>query len=432
MSDHVARSALSRMNNREVAIAVQYGDLASDMSRLAAALPEREEVAAQARRADLCAAYGFNPPEQRKPFAFSNGIAIIPVHGMLINRFGSSWGYVTGYNFIRQQTAQAGQDPDVIGIVYDMNSYGGEVAGCFECSADLSTLSNGKPTLSVVDANCYSACYAMAAGTDKIVVTPSAGVGSIGVVRMHVSMEKMLSDAGIKVTFIHAGKHKVDGNPYEDLPDDVKAAMQKDIDIAYATFVSHVAEGRGMDEKAVRTTEARTYRADDALSLGLIDAVATPPVAMQAFLGELSGSNSQPRKKEDKMSNQEVKPGATSSATPDVAAERASAAAAERSRIQAITSSDEAKGRESMANHLAYSTSMTADEAKALLATAPKAEAKSEPVNPLAAAMANTAQPNVGADGSAVQTDDKVEGVNGILAAARMAGVRGFEVPAKH
>lgn len=432
MSDHVARSALARMHGKEVAIAAHYTGFAADMRALSMADAIREEAAYMARRSELCAAYGLAPTEQRKPFAFSSGIAIIPVHGSLINRFGYSWSSVTGYNFIRQQTALAGQDPDVLAIVYDHNSYGGEAAGCFECSADIAPLANGKPTLAVVDSNCYSASYALACGADRIVVTPSGGVGSVGVVAMHVSFEKMLEDEGIKVEFIFAGKHKVDGNPFQDLSPEVRADFEKSIARSYSAFVDVVAKGRNMDEKDVRATEARIYRAEDALALGLIDAVATPSAALQAFIGELSGSSSQPRKKEDAMSDA-TKPGAESKATPEqMAAERESATKAERARIQGITGCEEAKGREQMANHLAFSTSMTVDEAKALMAVAPKStsSAAASP-NPLAAAMASTTQPNVGGD-EAAAGEQKAEGANAILAAARLAGVRGYEASAKH
>ncbi len=433
MSDHVARAALLRMNGREVSIAPHYGNVLADMRALSAADREFEEKAFGERKTELCAAYGLAPVEQSKPFAFSSGVAVIPVHGTLINRFGSSWGFVTGYNFIRSQVAAAGQDPDVLGIVFDMNSHGGEVAGCFEVASEIKALSGGKPTLSVIDSNCYSACYAMASGTDRIVSTPSGGAGSIGVVGMHVSMEKLLDDMGYKVTFVYAGDHKVDGNPYQDLPESVQAEWQKSIDKSYATFVGHVAKGRKMDEKAVRDTQARTYRADDALSVGLIDAIATPQEAVLAFLGELTGSKSQPRKKEDSMSDA-TKPGADAKGTPEqLAAERESATKAERARIQGITSCEEAKGRESLANHLAFNTTMSADEAKVLLAAAPKGESKpAAAVNPLAAAMAGSKQPNVGADSQAAAQDEQQSGAQGILAAARAAGVRSYEVPAKH
>lgn len=395
MTDHIARLALTRMNNREMLIAEHYTGFLADMRSLAQADASVAEAAFAARRAELVMAYGLNPIQQAKPFAFSQGIAIIPVHGTLINRFGYSWSYVTGYNFIRQQTALAGMDPDVLGIVYDVNTYGGEAAGCFECSDDIRKLANGKPTMSLVDSNCYSAGMALASGTDRIVCTPSGGVGSVGVVAMHVDMSKMLEDIGIKITFIKAGAHKVDGNPYEELPDSVKADMQKSIDVSYKAFVALVSKGRGMEEKAVRATEARTYRADDAMSVGFIDAIAAPNEAMQAFLGELSGSNSQPRKKEDEMS-EGTKPGATNQATPE---QLAQAAATERTRISGIQTSEEAKGRSALASHLAFNTSMSVDEAKAVMAAAPKeAAAPAAAVNPLHAAMAASKNPNVGAD----------------------------------
>jgi signal peptide peptidase SppA len=431
MSDYVARSILSRIHLREMAVAAHYTGLANDIRMLSGESVERAEAAAVARRTEMLTAYGLAPMEQRKPFAFSSGIAVIPVHGTLVNRFGYSWGYLTGYNFIRQQVAAAGQDPDVLGIVFDMNSYGGEAAGCFECSDDIKRLAGGKPTLSVIDSNCYSACYALASGTDRIVSTPSGGAGSIGVVAMHVSMEKMLDDIGVKVTFIHAGKHKIDGNPYEDLPDDVRADMQKSIDKSYAAFVGLVAKGRGMDEKAVRATEARIYRAEDAMSLGLIDAVMTPQAAVTAFLGELSGSNPQPRKKEDAMSDG-TKPGATNTATPEeVAKAQADAKRAERARVSGIMGCEEAKGREALANHIAMNTEMSVDEAKAMLALAPKTETPAASAgNGFKAAMDTGKHPNVGADNEAgAEGGDKPNRVAALLRNASEFGVRGFSKP---
>ncbi len=433
MSEFTARSVLARIHARELAVAPHYADgLASDLRQLALADPEKAEAEFFARRADTVAAYGMNPVEQRKPFAFSQGVAIIPVHGTLINRFGSSWGYVTGYNFIRQQVAMAAADPEVLGIVFDVNSYGGEAAGCFECAADIKRLAAGKPTMSVIDSNAYSAAYAIASGTDRIVAIPSAGAGSIGVVATHVSFEKMLDEAGIKVTFIHAGKHKVDGNPYEDLSAEVQADIQKSVNKSYDAFVSHVAEGRDMEEKAVRATEARTYRADDAMSLGLIDAIASPSEAVQAFLGELSGSNPQPRKKEDAMSDA-AKPGADAKATPEQLAQaQADAAKAERARVSGIQSCEEAKGRETLASHLAFNTDMSVDQAKAILAAAPKTEAAAKPGSAFKEAMDNGQHPQVGADGAkGGAQDDPKAGVTGLLAAARAAGVIGFEPATK-
>jgi signal peptide peptidase SppA len=398
VSDDVARAALSRMNLREIAVAPHYTGIGPDLKLLASTDVEDGKNAFMARRAELCAAYGLDGSVQSKPFAFAGGVAIIPITGLLINRFGQSYGFITGYNFLRSQVALAGQDADVKAIVYDVNSFGGEAAGCFECSADMKRLANGKPTMAVVDSNCYSAAFATASSADKIVSTPSGGIGSVGVVAMHVDMSKMLAEWGIDITFIFAGDHKVDGNPYEALSAEVKADIQASIDKSMNAFVSLIATNRGMTEKAVRDTQARSYRAEDALALGFIDAIASPSEAVHAFLGELSGSTL--HSQQEVNMTDATKPGAETKAEPaNTEAAAAEARTTERARISGIQGCEEAKGRESLANHLALNTDMSVDAAKAVLAASPKTEpVKTETANPFKAAMDGSKHPNVGAE----------------------------------
>ncbi len=123
-----------------------------------------------------------------------------------------------------------------------------------------------------------------------------------------------------------------------------------------------------------------------------------------------------------------TKPGADNQATPEqIAKATADAQKAERARVSGIQSCEEAKGRESLANHLAFNTSMSIDEAKAMLAAAPKADAAA--TNGFKAAMDAGNHPNVGADGGngGNEGGEKLTGAKGIIAAARAAGVRGFE-----
>lgn len=406
MSDQAARAALARMNMREVAVAPHYTALANDLKLMADTDAEMAQQKFLARRGELCAAYGFSQSsEQSKPFAFVEGMAIIPVSGSLVNRFGQSYGWVTGYNFIRSQLNLALADSDVVGIILDVNSYGGEAAGCFELAAEIRAAREQKPILAVVDSNAYSAGYAIASAATKIVCTPSGGVGSIGVVAMHVDQSKMLSDWGITVTLIYEGENKVDGNPFAPLPDAVKNDVKASIHKSYEAFVFLVSENLGIDAQIVRDTKSRTYRADDALALGLIHAISTPIQAAVAFLGELSGSNSQLRQGAT-MTTAQTEPGAsTQAATQAQTAEQAASEArtAERARVSGITGCEEAKGRESLANHLAMNTDMSADAAKAVLAASPKQEAApaASASNAFAAAMNASKHPNVGAEAGA-------------------------------
>lgn len=399
MSVTVSQQAMLRMNHAAVMVAVNKSSLQMDLQALHAETPESGERKRAEVMESLCAAYGFDSKAQNKPFAFQDGVAIIPIHGSLINRFGQCYGYVTGYNFIRRQRDAAMADPDVTAIVYDVNSGGGEAAGCFELADESFALRGTKPTISVVDSACYSAAYALASTSDQVVVTPTGGAGSVGVYTMHVDMSKMLEDWGLNITLIHAGEHKVDGHPYAELPEDVRADMQKSVDATYNKFVESVARNRNLSVEAVKDTQARCYSADDALALGLIDSVASPIEAIRAFLGGPS-----------EASNDET--------TGDSLMELNEAKQAERQRVGAIIGHPNAKGREAMATHLALNTEMSVDDAAALLAVAPvahvevveKTEEAAKPKNEkFVEAMNQDDHPNVGPDGKPTESAEKTQ-----------------------
>lgn len=417
------RAMLDSMNLRPMMIAPHYDGLAAALQEFADADASLEEAAWEFRKQELAANYGLGVSQNGKPFAFSNGVAVIPVHGVLVNRFSSSWGFATGYNFIRSQYRAALADDDVKLIVLDCNSNGGMVAGCFETAEEIFKGRSTKPSLALVDASSYSACYAIASAATKMVATPSGGVGSIGVVAMHLNYAGALDKAGIEVTFIHAGKHKVDGNPYTALPDDVKKSIQAGINKNYDTFVNAVAKHRNISVQSVKDTEARVYDADDALALGLIDAVQTPSEAVAAYLNELSGSETS---QEIMMTNQTTQPGAegTTPATAEINEKAivAAAAKAERDRIAGILNCAEAQGKDRLANHLALNTDMTVDAAKALLSVAAaetQAAEVSPAANPFAAAMAATGNPEVGADAANPAGAEPESAAARILAAQR-------------
>lgn len=385
MSEHLAHSAAQRMNLREQFIHHLYTGLGNDLMMMASQdAHAAKEKFMQTVRGELCEAYGFTSREQSKPFAFADGVAIIPVHGSLINRFGGYYGYVTGYNFIRSQFSAALMDDDVKYIVFDVNSFGGEAAGCFELAAEIAEARGTKPIIAVVDSNCYSAAYALASAADKIIAIPSAGVGSVGVVAMHMDMSGWLTKIGLNITFIFSGKHKVDGNPYEALPAAVKADIQKGVDKSRATFVSVVAQNRGMDEKVVYDTEAKTYRADDAKSLGLVDAIAVPRAALRSLIDGDDAEQSDEDAKTVTTTEPEKENAMGDEVTKEAAAQQAAqasqtAAANERARVQGILNCAEAAHNPKQANHLAFNTSMSVEDAKALLAAgAPSAEEKAE------------------------------------------------------
>lgn len=419
----IALTAIDRMNASPVLVSSRHAEnIVSDFMHMSKCEDDDYMVRAEAAmREQLCAAYGVGPASTEKPFAYSSGTAIIPIHGTLINRYGGYYfGFITGYNFIRRQRAMAELDDDVERIIYDINSCGGHSTGCFELADDIFSLRGGKPTIAVVDASCYSAAYALASATDKIVVTPSGGAGSVGVMQIHIERSKMLEEMGIKVNIIQAGAHKADANPYESLPDDVRKEMQADVDKTYDAFVALVARNRGLDEKAVRDTEARCYMAQDALALGLIDAVATPDQAVTEFIYGPSGLEEDEPFEDETMSapnKSTTKPESQTAETQgndgkDLNVARTEAATAERDRIAGIVNCEAAKDRPKLANHLAFSTSMSVEEATAMLnfagvekqaeATQTSAEqtAQKDESSHFMSAMDKSQHPEVGANGA--------------------------------
>ncbi len=386
---------------------------------IAAAHPKLMEMLATASADD-----GFWPAPDDwryayRPYVVRDGILFIPVKGILLHDFPWAIGsWATGYLYIARALERGLADLSVRAIALVCDSPGGEGAGCFELVDKIYAARLVKPIRAFAHEGAYSAGYAVASAAHHIVVSRTGGVGSIGVRMMHVDLSRSMEDMGVKITFIFSGKHKVDGNPFEPLPDAVKARFQFLCDGLYGVFCGSVERNRSMDEKAVRATEAECFTATEAVANGLADSIGPFDDAVAAFNADLSQADAEG---EDPMTTAATAaaPAALTAAALETARTEARAegvtagkaegskegSAAERARISAIVGSDEAKGRGELASHLAFSTTMTADEAKALLAKSPK-EAAAAAVDPLSTAMAGVKNPKVGADAESQAGDD--------------------------
>lgn len=218
------------------------------------------------------------------------GVAIIEVCGTLVQKLGTlrPWSGMSGYDGIRQNFLTALNDPDVKAIMLDIDSPGGEVAGCFDLVDAIYRARGRKPIWSILNECAYSAAYAIASAADRIVVPRTGGVGSIGVIWMHMDWSKALTGAGFKVTFITYGETKADGHPEIPLSAEALARFQGDIDMMGELFVTTVARNRNISAKAVRDTQAATYLGAAGVSQGLADEVMAPDAAFRALLAEIA------------------------------------------------------------------------------------------------------------------------------------------------
>jgi len=214
----------------------------------------------------------------------TDGIAIVPVIGTLVARSGylGAASGLTAYSDIADAIEAAATDPGIRAILLDVDSSGGEVGGLFDLVDHIQAIRAqcGKPIWAVADEAALSAAYAIACTADRLYVTQTGEVGSIGVVAVHRDESGADAQAGLAWTFVHAGACKVDGNPHQPLSDGARATLQADVDVLYGRFVDLVAKCRKASPDAIRATEASVYRGDQAVAAGLADKVGTLRVAL--------------------------------------------------------------------------------------------------------------------------------------------------------
>ncbi|GGG59814.1 hypothetical protein GCM10011415_02200 [Salipiger pallidus] len=337
----------------------------------------------------------------REGYRVRDGVAVIPVTGTLVHRgawLGQSSGE-TSYEGLAAQIDTARRDRMVRGVALEIDSFGGEVAGCFSLADQIRELREEKPVWAFVSDHAYSAGYAIASQATRIIMPRTAGAGSIGVICMHADYSARLEAMGMQVTVIAAGAHKADGNPYAPLPEAVRDDLQAEMEQLRGIFAETVGQGRGtrLSAEAALATEARCLIGTDAIEAGLADEIANPREAFEAFADEINGRaparQSTPATGATTMSGQTktTPPAATipapttdtsattpapapqaEASTPEAPAPTAPAAEDPKARIAAILRSPEAEGREDLARSFAFDSDMASAEAIKHLAAAPK------------------------------------------------------------
>jgi len=221
-------------------------------------------------------------------------VAVLPITGVLQNRAGAmeeSSG-VTGMNKLQATFRALVNDPEIKAIVLDINSPGGSVYGTQEFAQAIFESRAVKPVVAVANHMAASAAFWIMSAAGEAYVSPSGQVGSVGVVRMHEDVSKMAEKEGVKVTFIHSGQHKVEGNPFEPLSEETVAHLQAQCDKMYAAFVGDLARNRGVSRAHVEANfgQGRMFLAKDAVAAGMADGVRS----LEQVLAKLGAGSAAP------------------------------------------------------------------------------------------------------------------------------------------
>jgi signal peptide peptidase SppA len=216
-------------------------------------------------------------------------VAILGVYGIISQRADMmtemSGGTSTDKLTARFRAAMA--DQAVKGIVLDVDSPGGGVYGLDELAAEIRGAKGTKPVVAVVNSLAASAAYWIASAAEELSITPSGEAGSIGVFAAHEDVSKALEMMGVKRTLVSAGKFKTEGNPFEPLSEEARAAMQARVDDYYAAFARSVAKGRGVSPEDVRGGfgQGRVVGAKQAVAERMADRIETLDDAVRRVAG---------------------------------------------------------------------------------------------------------------------------------------------------
>lgn len=226
------------------------------------------------------AANGVQRTQRAEPVKQKN-VGLIRVHGAIETRTSTlgEWLGMTSYESIGQQFDAFMADDTVGPVILDVASPGGMAYGAMELANKIFEARGKKMVIAVANPMAASGAYWIAAAADRLVMTPSGDVGSVGVIREFVDVSAMLEKTGQKVEIIRSGKSPYKGEEYgvEPLSDQARAAMQSRADMIYDRFVADLAKFRSVSVDHVNEHfgKGRIVSAKDAMRAGMVDRVDT-------------------------------------------------------------------------------------------------------------------------------------------------------------
>lgn len=202
---------------------------------------------------------------------------------------------------IMEQLDDAAENPDVKGVLFCIDSPGGAVAPSIEIAHAIKRIRETKPVVVYTGGIMASGGYYSAIWGNEIIANPGSMVGSIGVIMEGADISGLMEKIGVKSQVVHAGTYKQVGTFDREWTKLERAELDKVIQGTYDLFVHDVAQARGLDpQQSAIYADAHIFTADQALKVGLIDAIGVEYDAKKR-VEELSGVQEPAWNKEDPM-----------------------------------------------------------------------------------------------------------------------------------
>jgi protease-4 len=169
----------------------------------------------------------------------------------------------------------ATQDEDVMAIILEVDSPGGEVTASdviYKALLDFKKAKKGRKVVALFGDVAASGAFYIAMAADYIVVQPTTITGSIGVLISTMNFKGLGDKLGVRDVTIKSGVNKDMLNPMKEISPEELAIIQGVVDDIYKRFVGIVAEARHLPEADVRVVaDGRILTAQQALDAKLVD-----------------------------------------------------------------------------------------------------------------------------------------------------------------
>ena len=205
-----------------------------------------------------------------KNITSKNRIAVILAEGDIVD--GDVEGAISSEKFAKE-IREARKDEDIKAIVLRVNSPGGSILASEVIWREMSEAKKAKPVIVSMGEVAASGGYYISAPADTIVAQPNTITGSIGIFGLMFNVQELINDKlGVTTDVVSTGQLSDFMNMARPLTEVERTIIQSGVEDGYETFITRVAEGRGMHPDSVKkVASGRVWTGTQAKERGLVD-----------------------------------------------------------------------------------------------------------------------------------------------------------------
>lgn len=225
-----------------------------------------------------------------KNITSSNRIAVIIAEGDIVG--GDVDGALSSDKFAKE-IRKARKDDNIKAIVLRVNSPGGSIVASDVIWREMTEAKKAKPVIVSMGEVAASGGYYISAPADTIVAQPNTITGSIGIFGLWFNVQELLNEKlGVTTDGVSTGELSDFMNPTRDLTEVERTIIQSSIEEGYETFISRVAEGRGMHADSVKkVASGRVWTGTQAKERGLVDVLGGLDTAIDIAAGKINAGD---------------------------------------------------------------------------------------------------------------------------------------------